>query len=82
MEYHSIPRTNWGSFRGRREEKWGSFRGGIILGSIWGSFQGWGSFRGQDHFGGCTEMKNKGYTKFWGANEVHYGRCARGVFHN
>ena len=28
---------------------------GIILGSIWGSFQGWGSFRGQDHFGGCTD---------------------------
>ena len=26
-EYHSIPRINWGSFRGRREEKWGSFRG-------------------------------------------------------
>ena len=25
-EYHSIPRINWGSFRGRREEKWGSFR--------------------------------------------------------
>ena len=23
----SIPRINWGSFRGRREEKWGSFRG-------------------------------------------------------
>ena len=25
---------------------------------------------------GCkTEMKNKGYAKFWGANKVHYGRC-------
>ena len=35
------------------------FRVGIILGSIWGSFQGWGSFRGRDHFGGCT------YTLFY-----------------
>ena len=26
-EYHFIPIINWGSFRGRREEKWGSFRG-------------------------------------------------------
>ena len=27
---------------------------------------------------GCIpgEMKNKGYAKFWGANKVHYGRCA------
>ena len=25
---------------------------------------------------GCkTEMKNKGYAKFWAANKVHYGRC-------
>ena len=25
---------------------------------------------------GCkTEMKNKGYAKFWGENKVHYGRC-------
>ena len=23
-------------------------------------------------------MKNNGYTKFWGANKVHYGRCASG----
>ena len=27
LGYHSIPKINWGSFRGRREEKWGSFRG-------------------------------------------------------
>ena len=28
-------------------------------------------------------MKNKGYAKFWGANKVHYGRCASGVsLHN
>ena len=26
------------------------------------------------------EMKSKDYTKFWGANKVHYGRCASGVF--
>ena len=26
-EYHSIPRINGRSFRGRREEKWGSIRG-------------------------------------------------------
>ena len=26
-EYHPIPRINWGSFPGRREEKWESFRG-------------------------------------------------------
>ena len=26
-EYHSIPRINWGSFRGRREDKWGPLRG-------------------------------------------------------
>ena len=26
-EYHSIPRINWRSFRGRREEKWGSIQG-------------------------------------------------------
>ena len=25
-------------------------------------------------------MKNKGYAKFWGANEVHYGRCASGEY--
>ena len=24
------------------------------------------------------ELKNKGYAKFWGANKVHYGRCASG----
>ena len=24
-------------------------------------------------------MKNKGCAKFWGANKVHYGRCASGV---
>ena len=23
-------------------------------------------------------MKNDGYAKFWGANEVHYERCASG----
>ena len=35
-EYHSIPKINCGSFRGRLEEKWGSFRGrfGIILGAV------------------------------------------------
>ena len=27
LGYHSIPKINWRSFRGRREEKWGSFRG-------------------------------------------------------
>ena len=27
LGYHSIPKINWGSFLGRREEKWGSFRG-------------------------------------------------------
>ena len=26
LGHHSIPKINWGSFRGRREEKWGSFR--------------------------------------------------------
>ena len=25
-------------------------------------------------------MKNKGCAKSWGANKVHYGRCASGVF--
>ena len=25
------------------------------------------------------EIKNKGYAKLWGANKVHYGRCASGV---
>ena len=48
LGHHSIPKINWGSFRGRREEKWGSFRGrfgnnfrvgdhfgvGIILGAV------------------------------------------------
>ena len=24
-------------------------------------------------------MKNKGYAKCWGANKVHYGRCASGL---
>ena len=43
LGYHSIPKINLGSFRGRREEKWGSFRG-----------QFGGSFRGRDHLGGCT----------------------------
>ena len=27
LGYHSILKINWGSFRGRREEKWGLFRG-------------------------------------------------------
>ena len=27
LGYHSIPKINWGSFRGGREEKWGSFQG-------------------------------------------------------
>ena len=41
LGYHSIQRINWGSFRGRGEEKWGPFRGrfGDHL------FKGWGSFR-------------------------------------
>ena len=26
-------------------------------------------------------MKNKGYAKFWGANKVHYGKCASGVLY-
>ena len=25
------------------------------------------------------EIENNAYTKFWGANKVHYGRCASGV---
>ena len=41
----SIPRINWGSFRGRREEKWGSFRGRFG-----------DHFRVGDHFGGCTDL--------------------------
>ena len=56
MEYHSIPRINWGSFRGRREEKWGSCRGRYHFGVDLGIIQGWGSFRGRDHFGGCTDL--------------------------
>ena len=43
LRYHSIPKINWESFLGRREEKWGSFRGrfGIIsgLGIISGAVQ-------------------------------------------
>ena len=27
LEYHSIPKIDWESFRGRREEKWRSFQG-------------------------------------------------------
>ena len=27
LVYHCIPKINWGSFRGLREEKWASFRG-------------------------------------------------------
>ena len=26
-----------------------------------------------------TEIENNAYAKFWGANKVHYGRCASGV---
>ena len=40
LGYHFIPKINWGSFRGRREEKWGSFRG--QFGDL---------FRVGDHFG-------------------------------
>ena len=40
LVYHSIPKINWGSFRGRCEEKWGSFRGRF------GDY-----FRVGDHFG-------------------------------
>ena len=36
---------NWGSFRGRRQEKWGSFRGRFG-----------DHFRVGDHFGGCTDL--------------------------
>ena len=43
LGHHSIPKINWGSFRGRCEEKWGSFRG-----------QFGDHFRMGDHFGGCT----------------------------
>ena len=25
------------------------------------------------------EIENNAYAKFWGANKVHYGRCASGV---
>ena len=41
LGYHFIPKINWGSFRGRREEK--SFQG-IISGL--GIISGSGSFRG------------------------------------
>ena len=61
---HSTPRSNWGSFRRRREEKWGSFRGrfgdhfrvgdhfgvGIISESIWDHFTV------GDNFGGSTVL--------------------------
>ena len=57
-EYHSIPRINWGSFRGRRVEKWGSFRGQI------GDHEGWGSFRGRDNFGGCTDLYDGNICEF------------------
>ena len=50
-EYHSIPRINWGSFRGRREKKWGSFRGRFRH-----YFRAGDHFRGRDHFGGCTQV--------------------------
>ena len=26
------------------------------------------------------EIENNAYAKFWGANKVHYGRCASGVY--
>ena len=51
LGYHSIPKINWGSFRGRREEKWGSFRGqfgdhfGVDLGIILGSGSSRGMYR-------------------------------------
>ena len=44
--YHSIPKINWGSFRGGREEKWGSFQG-----------QFGDHLRVGDHFGGCKAAK-------------------------
>ena len=47
LGYHSILKINWGSFRGRREEKWGLFRG---------RFQD--HFSVGDHFGGCTVASN------------------------
>ena len=28
------------------------------------------------------EMQSKGYAKFGGANEVHYGKCGSGVYEN
>ena len=41
-------------FRVSKKKSGDHFWVGIILGSIWRSFQGWESFRGWDHFGGCT----------------------------
>ena len=26
------------------------------------------------------EIENNAYAKFWGANKMHYGRCASGIY--
>ena len=51
LGYHSIPKINWESFLGRREEKLGSFRG-----QFGDHFGAGASFRGRDHFRGCKEQ--------------------------
>ena len=64
-----MPKINWGSFRGRREEKWGSFQGrhhfGVDLGIIsgLGIIPGSGSFRGLYR----TKRAKPDLTEIWSA---------------
>jgi len=46
--FHFIPKINWGSLRGRSEEKWGSFQGRYHFQVELGIISGSGSFWGLD----------------------------------
>ena len=55
----TTPRVTWGSFQGHCGTKNGDHFGvRIVLGSIWGSFQGWDHyFSGRDHFRSCAAAR-------------------------
>ena len=53
LGYHSIPKVNSGSFRGRRGEKWGSFWARYHLGVDLGIISGLGIISRSRSFRGC-----------------------------
>ena len=63
LGYHSIPKINWGSFRGRGEEKWRSFRGRFGDHFRVGDHFGVGIISGAVQISSCFFLLGEGYLK-------------------